>query len=786
MTAIHVEEATGPIAASTSSSSCSSRDEHPETSPVRKQRKSLLLRTTKKRGKLAPATALGGKSKNGSSTTASPPVEIQEQKQQGQQRLSSPGRSRALSLFRSHSVGKRNNNNNSDNNQTKEQQQQQKQPQHRTRPVASAGAAASRQPRRTVRRWRSAEANSPPPPSSSPYSNLKPDSSVADLTDAMKQTRVFTVVRPAKKTKGASLVTSTVATPKLSNKSQLEGEQQQVEAEGDLWEENHGDDDDVSPHAESCATAILQHSYLELCGSTRDVNTTCDCFREKTGKKQSNDSTNGSLSYNTRSQQQLHMPDDPTVQESIECVFASQLGENLALMLEQDDDEDDDETEESLTAPSTFQQSLLRNRNERCVDQRNAASKQQQHRKRNKKLQESLKLVHVGTFDPNDSMLRGTDVGDSSSIKAEPNTPARIAHSNPCICCKQITPIVDPKRWPQRPLLLRPSPNGGTVVKGIRKAGSTEYLWKAERNATSSLTWPNILREEWGQSTTGTQNNSMDLMCSRCMILPINNGNEAPGESLVADFESELFEGTLLLRMRATHGTTSKPYNDDFGYFHGMNRRYQAVVQGRFKKAIPITHCMTGFLLDRPCGKLPPKWILKGGLKVLSFFAPQLQARFDGPHPSSLTPLGSTPQVLSVHDDNTGKHGDIEQMQQEPTNDENTLLGEASDAAGTLQRARYRKKHFDKLFTQKSPVPVTDLSKVYTFEFLQHLFNFNDFSIELGSMLGSIKLKEILDGQPLQIMSLFEQQKIWSFDIWHECLVEEARVHDTSEQGGYC
>jgi hypothetical protein len=210
-----------------------------------------------------------------------------------------------------------------------------------------------------------------------------------------------------------------------------------------------------------------------------------------------------------------------------------------------------------------------------------------------------------------------------------------------------------------------------------------------------------------------------------------------------------------------------------------MNRRYQAVVRGRFKAAIPLTECLTGFELDRPCGKLPPKWILNGSLKVISFFAPQLQAKIHGDHPSSLTPLGSTPQVLSVYDDETE---DMEKMLLEPTEHRHTLRGEALGSGSSLPRARHRKKHFDKLFAEKSPTPTTDPNKVYTFEFLQHLFNFQDFSIELGTMLGSIKLKEVLDGQPLQIMAEHGEKRLWSFDVWHTTLLEESRRYDEANR----
>jgi hypothetical protein len=209
-----------------------------------------------------------------------------------------------------------------------------------------------------------------------------------------------------------------------------------------------------------------------------------------------------------------------------------------------------------------------------------------------------------------------------------------------------------------------------------------------------------------------------------------------------------------------------------------MNRRYQALIRGRFKKNIPLTELVAGFQFNRPCGKLPPKWILRGGLKVLSFFAPQLDAKFEGDRPYSLTPLGSTPQSIAVDPEENDL---LEGVREEPTDARRTLLGEKSLATSSLQRARVRKRNFDKLFVQKATEPKADLSKVYTFEFLQHLFNFQEFSIELGSMLGSVRLEEVLDGQPLQVMAAHGDQPLWSFDIWHESLWEKARQHHNKQ-----
>jgi hypothetical protein len=258
--------------------------------------------------------------------------------------------------------------------------------------------------------------------------------------------------------------------------------------------------------------------------------------------------------------------------------------------------------------------------------------------------------------------------------------------------------------------------------------------------------------------------------------LPINNGNET--EALVTDFVTPLFQGTLLVRIRDATGTTSNSEGPD-SYFSGMNRRYQAVVKGRFLKPINLVACQTGFQLQRPCGKLPARWLVSSALKLMSFFAPQLEAVIDSASPSyALTPLGSTPQCLIRCDENHPEV-DIEKVLQEPSDERCTLLGSTSGTT-SMQRARYRKKHWDKKFQDKLCVPA-DTSTTYVFEFLQHLFDFHHLQLDLGS-LGRVGLQGILNGQPLNILALHESNPLWSFDLWHENLYEDALTHDNAHR----
>ena len=478
----------------------------------------------------------------------------------------------------------------------------------------------------------------------------------------------------------------------------------------------------------SCATAILEHHFLErLCGTTPN-----ESFPHI---------HSGDLS---------HLPEDPTTQESIECIFAAQLEDGLSIWDEEHDEQvvesrNPDDLVLNMVSPSLLQQSR-QNRSDRL------ALSLSQSRKR----YEQASLVYVGTFDP-------TITHEEVAVKDNRDGPLQ------CQCERSCMPSLAPEDWPQAPILLRPTPGQGTKIKGVRLGNEKEYLWEPG----SHVTWSQILAQRWGEPH---KPGPRVACCERCAVLPINNGNELENESFSIDFESDLFVGTLLLRIRYSEGTTKTPYDDTVGYFKGLNRCYQAVIQGKFKKCLPFFELYTGIQFPRPCGRLPAKWILRGGIKVVSFFAPQLDCNMEGDKPHSLTPLGSTPLVICV--DNEETVPSISAPQQEPTEDHRSILGHTSSSLSSLQRSRARKKAFDKLFVQKSEEPRTDPSKIYTFQFVQHMFNYQEFSMELGSMLGSVDLKDLLDGQPLQIMAAHGDQRLWSFEIWHEKLWADAQKHD--------
>jgi len=337
--------------------------------------------------------------------------------------------------------------------------------------------------------------------------------------------------------------------------------------------------------------------------------------------------------------------------------------------------------------------------------------------------------------------------------------------------------IPDPSTWPQQPLMIRPTPNSSTKVIGIRRARKKEY-----------------------ENFVG---------------LPINNGREVEGDSLVIDFESTNFVGSLLLRIKDAPPISRRNKNkeDHYGqesYFTNRKRRFQAVIKGKFKKPLPMSDCVTGQVFERPAGKLPGKWVVKQLIRFFTILAPQLDASLDGNKPRFLSPLVATAHTVLSEDEDEHPSDrnsidsslrlkqrdrhldlDVEADLQEPhsldsssvlsslaTNTDLGITIPDTTSFSATNRSLTRKKIFNSLSANRTPEPRFDTDKIYTFEFYQHLLDFGDeLALDMGRIGGMIPLAQALDGQPLKIMAAYRSgevgddlEPLWSFDIFHESL----------------
>ncbi|CAB9502720.1 expressed unknown protein [Seminavis robusta] len=355
--------------------------------------------------------------------------------------------------------------------------------------------------------------------------------------------------------------------------------------------------------------------------------------------------------------------------------------------------------------------------------------------------------------------------------------PIHQPHAYPCPDTHKTLPS-PPSQWPQRPVMIRPTPGTSTKIRGIRLASDRDYRHFAG-------------------------------FCAGC-ILPVNTGREAAGQSLVVDFESNHFVGTFLLRIKgvppadknATQAKKSK------SYFDNRKRKFQGIVKGKFKTALPMSECVTGQTFGRQAGKLPAKWVVSTFIKFVSTLAPQLETTLEGDNPRFLVPLAATAQTVATKPHKAavtqqeedvqqalndhlfnysvylGATEDIEHDHQEPpSSDETSILQElpkatTSSGGSITARMKARKKAFNSIAAKQAKEPCFSLDKEYTFEFYQHLLIFDEpeFTLDMGRPIGKVPLSPITDGQPIKFLSAHKDpvsgllDSLWSFDVWHESM----------------
>ena len=402
--------------------------------------------------------------------------------------------------------------------------------------------------------------------------------------------------------------------------------------------------------------------------------------------------------------------------------------------------------------------------------------------------------------------------------------------------------ILPPSAWTHDPLLFVATPGSGMRICRIRRASDPSYHESPEPLHSGSY----VGRDDFDKD--------------QLMQLPINNGKEHPSHCQVIDFETNLFSGTALLRIRKSNGCWKNGRDSSstkHDYFGKHNRKFQLVISGKFKARLTMADVMSGILLDHrlatksdysniscveglpfldqsdgviknvdACdkrkrvrglkrgksthdGDLPSKWALRAAVKVAGVFSPRMDADLECAHPRILSPLCSTAQTILVLRRN-GRGGVSRHLEaplvEPPINSDASIVKDlhkssANDhSSDVTQRVQRRKSTFDAIYdahidshanssSRVNASPCFDPDAEYTFEFLQHLVDYNDLSLDLGRVIGKVGLGGALRGQPARFVSVVKQRRdanpypdesqwnlenldfIWSFDLWHKSLL---------------
>lgn len=226
-------------------------------------------------------------------------------------------------------------------------------------------------------------------------------------------------------------------------------------------------------------------------------------------------------------------------------------------------------------------------------------------------------------------------------------------------------------------------------------------------------------------------------------------------------FESDLFEGQCLVRLRNVPNSES-PDGDD-AYFSGRRRLFQTVVQGRFKEALSVADVLTGHEFVKPLQHLPHPWILKAATTLIGKLAPGADIRVLGPQPTMLAGMAATSQI--VRGDEPGNEPDIASTDNDLQEDCSLFGGKFSN--GDIS-AGGRKLHLAN--PERARQYTYDTETVYSFDFYQNLLNCATYSLDLG--VANINMAPVLNGQPIQCLcKTTDGRYLWSFQIWHESLL---------------
>jgi hypothetical protein len=243
---------------------------------------------------------------------------------------------------------------------------------------------------------------------------------------------------------------------------------------------------------------------------------------------------------------------------------------------------------------------------------------------------------------------------------------------------------------------------------------------------------------------------------------PIPFNSELPIE-----FETSAFVGKCVLRFRGLPPPSTGPQRDDAAerleaYFGRRKRRFQVVVQGRFKREYRADRLITGHEFFKPVVNLPAKYVVKTVLKLLRAMNPSINFNLFGARPHAYVSLGASAQTLRV--DVPGQEPDISTAQ---TFEEHTDL-----FGGAFEKKRIAPKKRRKLFASAKSAALYFFrpGPVYTFDFYQHVFDPKDYALIFGVDALRVELARHLSHQPAQIMAraLDTGDYLWCFALWHE------------------
>lgn len=340
----------------------------------------------------------------------------------------------------------------------------------------------------------------------------------------------------------------------------------------------------------------------------------------------------------------------------------------------------------------------------------------------NKKISAELKS-EIEELNPSNCLRHASRESDGTTVQCDEDNVSEAslsahAESNAENVTLRLPPF---SHWPNYPLLVRRSP------RMFQRPSSTAP------------------HDQEGSMDAKDEKESIEQLIEPLRI------HQEPPHSAVFAVDNHLFQGKVFV---VVAGVQDSPVE----FFKNKNRLFEVVVQGRFKQRTPFCHVYNGQLFYKPFDNLPPKWMLRILIKLLSKIQPGLQVSMSGKNPYIVSSLiaASKHVVVSI----PGSEPDIcitRANEFEALREDMTLLASTASACDDTARNMFnsrsssrRAQYFSKLenLSKFSYSP----DHVYTFDFYQHVLNIGQMSLDLG--FTSLDVSKIIGFSPVQIMAV--------------------------------
>jgi len=252
------------------------------------------------------------------------------------------------------------------------------------------------------------------------------------------------------------------------------------------------------------------------------------------------------------------------------------------------------------------------------------------------------------------------------------------------------------------------------------------------------------------------------------------------------EFETKLFVGKMLCRLKPilptqekeeekeanSIGTTKIQSHDE--YFKNKNRHYQFVIQGHFRKEIPLSDIVMGDYYERPFLGIPRGPIMRLYQKFMETVSPGVVMDMTSETPKILAAFGSA-QTLQV--DIPGEEPDLSQPAILNGLKDNTklLFGEQlGPKKGIETSPAKRRTYLSK--SKNSSKYKTNPDHVYTVELYDHTMCFGSYYHHAMGIKAD--MAKTMNAQPLAfgIFTKHDQEVVCKFPVWHERLLDEMKV----------